>query len=98
MRQYQIVCRGDQWQLLIEGQECGLLQCEERAFLVQIACRVAAERGTAVHVFDDRNELEARLTFQNGSLAVDGCYRGDLDVAAIASDVDNDGGAEPRAF
>ena len=42
MRQYQIVCRGDQWQLLIEGQECGLLQCEERAFLVQMSTAAIA--------------------------------------------------------
>jgi hypothetical protein len=41
---------------------------------------VAAERGMAVHVFDQQNQLEARLSFQDGVLAVDGYYRGELDL------------------
>ena len=84
MKQYQIICRQEQWQLVVEGQDCGLLQCDDRGYLVQIACRVAAERGlAAVQIFDRRNELEARLQFENGVLAVDGCYQGDLDVAGF---------------
>jgi hypothetical protein len=76
--QYRIVCREQQWYLLIEGQECGLLQCDDRNFLVQIACTVAAERGSAVQIFDARDELEARLCFRDGTLASEGADTGDL--------------------
>ena len=93
MRQYRIVSRAGQWQLLIEGQDCGLLQGDDRAFLVEIACRVAAERRTAVHVYDDHDELEARLSFQNGSPAVHGAYRGELGAPATLADA----GAAARA-
>jgi hypothetical protein len=80
VKHYQIVCRNTQWHLQIEGQDCGLLQSDERNALVQIACKVAAERGSAVQVFDQQNQLEARLSFQDGVLAVDGYYRGELDL------------------
>ena len=76
--QYRIVCRNQQWYLLIEGQECSLLHCDDRNFLVQIACRVAAERKCAVQIFDARNKLEARLCFRDGTLAIEGSYTGDL--------------------
>ncbi len=77
--QYQIICRDQQWQLMIEGQACALLQCDDRSSLIQIACKVAADRRSAVQVFDDRNELEARLSFCDGALAVQGSYQGPLD-------------------
>jgi hypothetical protein len=79
--QYRIIHREQQWHLVIEGQECGLLQCDDRSFLVQIACSVAAERGSAVQVFDARNELEARLYFRDGSLTIDGSYLGEIGAA-----------------
>lgn len=83
MKNYRIVCRQQQWHLLIEGQECGLLQADERSYLVQIACKVASERGSTVHVFDNLDTLEAKLSFNNGVLAVDGTYRGDLDLSLL---------------
>jgi hypothetical protein len=83
VKHYRIVCRQQQWHLLIEGHECGLLQAEERSYLVQIACKVACERGSTVHVFDDLDALEAKLSFNNGVLAVDGTYRGDLDPSLL---------------
>jgi hypothetical protein len=81
MTQYRIIHREQQWHLVIEGQECGLLQCDDRSFLVQIACSVAAERGSAVQVFDARNELEARLYFRDGTLTIDGSYLGETGAA-----------------
>ena len=78
MTQYQIVRREQQWHLVIDAQECAILQCDDRSSLVQIACRVAAERGSAVQVFDARNQLEARIYFRDGTLAIDGSYPGDL--------------------
>ncbi|MPZ43099.1 MAG: hypothetical protein GEV05_06810 [Betaproteobacteria bacterium] len=82
MKQYQIVWREQQWHLMIEGQECGLLQSDDRSYLVQIACKVAAERGSAVDVFDARNKLETRLSFRDGTLAIDGSYPGDPAISA----------------
>ena len=82
---YRIVRRERKWHLLIGGQDCAILQCDERDFLVQIACKVAAERGFAVHVFDERNELEARLMFGDGALAVDGSCPVDFDSASAPS-------------
>ena len=79
--QYRIIRREQQWHLVIEGQECGLLQCDDRNFLVQVACSVAAERGSAVQVFDARDELEARLYFRDGTLTVDGSYMGEVGAA-----------------
>jgi hypothetical protein len=72
VKNYQIVCRQQQWHLLIEGQDCGLLQSDERGNLVQIACKVAAERGSVVQVFDNCDKLEACLTFGNAVSARDG--------------------------
>jgi len=83
--QYRIVCRDEQWCLLIDGQECGLLQCDDRNFLVQIACTVAAGRGSAVQIFDARNELEARLCFRDGTLTIEGSYTGNLVGAQLRS-------------
>jgi hypothetical protein len=79
---YHVVWREHEWQLVIEGHKSGLLQSDDRSYLVQIACRVAAERGCSVHVFDDRDQLEARLSFVHGMLAVEGSYFGDLHIAA----------------
>ena len=78
MKQYLIVKRAKEWQILIEGRKCGLLRCEDRAPLVQTACKIAATVDGAVSVYDNQNKLEARLTFQAGALAVDGHYEGEL--------------------
>ncbi|MGH8637486.1 MAG: hypothetical protein ACREUZ_10175 [Burkholderiales bacterium] len=82
MNHYQIVCREQQWHLMIEGHECALLQSDDRSYLVQIACKVAAERGAQVDVFDARNKLETRLSFRDGTLATDGSCPGDLAISA----------------
>jgi hypothetical protein len=81
---YRIVCREQQWHLLIEGQECAILQCDDRGYLVQIACKVAAERDFAVHVFDQRDQLEAKLVFRDGALATDRSYPVDFDLAFVS--------------
>lgn len=82
MREYRIVCRERLWHLVIEGQEHGLLKCDDRGYLIRIACKVAAERRSSVQVFDASDELEARLCFEDGALTVSGRYEGDLELGA----------------
>lgn len=79
MKQYLIVKRAKEWHVVVEGSKCGILRCDDRAPLVQTACRIAAAIDGAVQVYDQHNRLEARLTFQAGSLAVDGHYDGEID-------------------
>ena len=81
MKQYRIVKRSGEWHIVVEGQKCGILRCEERAPLVQTACRIAAGLNGSVAVYDPLNKLEARLTFNAGALSVDGRYDGDLTLA-----------------
>jgi hypothetical protein len=81
---YRIVSREQQWHLLIEGQDCAILQCDDRDYLVQVACKVAAERGFAVHVFDECDQLEAKLEFRDGALAADRSYPVDYDLTSFS--------------
>ena len=85
---YTILCREQQWQLLIEGQSVGLLQSDDRDYLVSIACKVAAERGTSVQVFDAADQLEARLSFEGGVLAIHGTYHGDVQAGGMSQEPD----------
>ena len=80
MKQFLIVKRAKEWQILIEGRKCGILRCEDRAPLVQTACKIAVQVDGAVNVYDIHNKLEARLTFQAGALAVDGHYEDELQL------------------
>ena len=75
MSRYQIICRDQQWQLMIEGQACPLLQCDDRSSLIRVACKVAAGRSSAVQAVDDRNDLEVHLHFRDGVVAVEGSWR-----------------------
>lgn len=77
---YRIVWLGQQWHLLIEGQSVGLLQSDNRDYLVDLACKVAAGRGHSVHVFDATDQLEARLSFEGGVLAIHGAYEGAMEI------------------
>jgi hypothetical protein len=85
---YTIVCREQQWQLLIEGQPVGLLQSDDRDYLVGIACKVAAERRTSVQVFDAADQLEARLSFEGGVLAIHGTYQGHVQASHVSQEPD----------
>lgn len=79
---YRIVCRGAQWHLLIEDQPVGLLQSDNRSYLVNLACKVAADRGKSVHIFDTADQLQARLSFEGGVFAMQGTYDGELDLGS----------------
>ncbi len=82
MKQYRIVKRSGEWHIVVEGQKCGILRCDERAPLVQTACRIAAGIDAAVAVYDPHNKLEAKFTFREGTMSVDGRYDGDLSFAS----------------
>ena len=71
-KSYWIVRHSDQWQLCVGGQRPGILCSENRADLIKVACRLGAERGGAVFIFGDRESVEARLSFHDGSLTIDG--------------------------
>ena len=86
MKQYRIVKRAEEWHIVVEGQKCAILRCDERAPLVATACRIAAGRDAAVSVYDPHNKLEARLTFHAGSVSVDGHYDGDLSAVLLSVD------------
>jgi len=91
MKQYRIVKRAGEWHVVVEGHKCAILRCDERAPLVQTACRIAAGRDASVSVYDSQNKLEARLTFEAGAVSVDGHYDGDLSAALPTT------GTEPAA-
>ena len=59
------------------GQESSLLHCDDRNFLVQIACRVAAERKCAVQIWM-AEQAGSAMCFRDGTLAIEGSYSGDL--------------------
>jgi hypothetical protein len=71
-KSYWIVRHADQWQLCVGGQTPGILCSENRADLIKVACRLGAERGGAVFVFGERETVEARLSFHQGLLTIDG--------------------------
>jgi hypothetical protein len=71
-KSYWILRKADQWQLCVGGQEQGILCSENRTDLIKVACRLGAERGAAVFIFGDQENVEARLSFSQGSLTIDG--------------------------
>jgi hypothetical protein len=77
-KSYWIVRHSDQWQLCVGGHTPGILCSENRADLIRVACRLGAERGGAVFVFGEQETVEARLSFHEGSLTIDGPSAGDL--------------------
>ena len=79
MKHYLIVKRAKEWHVVVQGRKCGVLCCEDRAPLVQTACRLAAATDGSIEVYDPQNKLEARFTFQAGSLTIEGQYSGELD-------------------
>jgi hypothetical protein len=77
-KSYWIVRHADQWHLCVGDQHNGILCSENRADLIKVACRLGAERGTPVFILGEQENLEAKLSFHEGSLTIDGPTAGDL--------------------
>lgn len=77
-KSYWILRKADQWQLCVGGHQHGILCSENRTDLIKVACRLGAERGAAVFIFGDQENVEARLSFNDGSLTIDGPNAGQL--------------------